>query len=80
MLRPSAIDVKPLDNYKLLVFFDNGEKKIFDINDYFSIKPFQQLMNKTIFNTVRTNGITVEWLDGIDICPDDLYYNSVPVN
>ena len=23
-----------------------------------------------MFNTVRTNGLTVEWMGGIDICPD----------
>lgn len=77
MLRPTAIFVKPFENFKLLIYFDNGEKRLLDISNYFSIKPFQKLKNKAIFDTVKTNGITIEWIDGLDICPDDLYYNSL---
>ena len=31
------------------------------------------------FRRVRANGYTVEWADGQDICPDELYYNSKAV-
>ncbi len=39
-MRPKAIDVKPLEDYMLLVIFENGEKKIFDVKPYLTHKAF----------------------------------------
>lgn len=39
---PKAIDVKPLENYLLLITFNNGEQKIFDVKPYLSYKAFEQ--------------------------------------
>lgn len=75
-MRPKAIDVKPLDNYMLLLTFDNGEKRIFDVKPYLNNKPFESLKSKSLFNTVKIGGLSVEWYNGTDICPDELYNNS----
>ncbi len=77
-MRPKAIDVKPLENYELLITFDNGEIKIFDIKPYFSHKAFQDLKNISLFKTVKIGGLSIEWCTGVDICPDELYNNSKP--
>ena len=79
MLRPTAKKVIVLDDYKLLIKFDNGEEKLFDASKLLSRKPFMPLNNKNIFKNVRTNGISIEWNDEIDICPDELYYTSVSI-
>ncbi len=76
MLRPKAIDVKVMDNYELLITFSNQETRIFDVKPYFSFKPFEELKNMTLFNTVKTANLSIEWIYGQDICPDELYYNS----
>ncbi|MDR0442810.1 MAG: DUF2442 domain-containing protein [Treponema sp.] len=78
MLRPKAIDVKPCADYLLLVTFSNNERRFFDVKPYLDFKPFTELRNMTLFNTVKPAGLSVEWLHGQDICPDELYYNSVP--
>jgi hypothetical protein len=39
---------------------------------------FFSLRSPTVFSTVRVKGLTVEWMGGIDICPDELYENSLP--
>lgn len=78
-IRPRASEVEALDNYKLLVTFNNGEKRIFDFNPYLVLKPFENLKNEALFKTVRIAGLSVEWINGEDICPDELYYDSVPV-
>ena len=78
MLRPKAIDVKPCPDYCLLVTFSNYEKRLFDVKPYLDFKPFNELRNITLFNTAKLAGLSVEWLHGQDICPDELYYNSVP--
>lgn len=75
-LRPKAIDVKPLNDYILEVIFDNGEKKKFDVKPYLRFKPFNELKDIKKFNNVRIAGLSIEWDNGADICPDELYNNS----
>lgn len=76
MLRPTAIKVTPLDNYLLSVVFDNNETKIMDTKPYIKGEWYSKLKDPDYFKTVRVNGYTVEWQDGQDICPDELYYCS----
>ena len=46
----------------LLVTFENGEKKIFDVKPYLTHKAFEQLNNKALFNTVKGNAkLLVVW-------------------
>lgn len=80
MLRPTAKEVKIRDNYQIEIKFDNGEIRMFDVEKLFNRKPFVPLLDKVISKTVRTNGITVEWAEDIDICPDELYFDSVLIN
>ncbi len=76
MLRPTAIEVKPCDNYELIIKFNNDETRLFDVKKLLEYPAFKPLKEKAIFETVHTNGITIEWQNDIDICPDELYYNS----
>lgn len=74
------VAVKPLPKYRLLITFDNKEQRIFDVAPYLSDSFFAPLKNVAVFNSVKINPITVEWVGGIDMCPDELYYNSTPAN
>lgn len=76
MLRPKPINVKPLENYFLSIVFDNGENKVFDVKPLIRGKWFSELKSKSVFETVKVSESTVEWINGQDICPDDLYYLS----
>ena len=79
MIRPKAVNVTTQPDYCLLVTFNNGEKRIFDVKPYLDFKPFIELKKLSIFNTVKPAGLSIEWIHGQDICPDELYFNSVPV-
>ena len=74
------IEVKPLPQYQLLITFDNHERRVFDVAPYLSDSFFAPLSNPAIFQSVKINPLTVEWVGGIDICPDELYYNSKPAD
>lgn len=74
MLRPTATKVVPLEDYKLSIEFDNGERKIFDVKPYISGSWYGELIDKVYFKSVDVDGFTVVWPNGQDICPDDLYY------
>ena len=65
-MRPKAIDVKPLENYILLIKFDNGEEKEFNVKPYLEHKAFLELKNKELFKTVKIGGLSIEWAN---VCP-----------
>ena len=64
MLRPKPIEVKLLENYLLLISISNGKKKVFDIKPMISGSLFGELQDRSVFNTVRISGDTVEWING----------------
>lgn len=76
MLRPTAVAVCVACDYKILVQFDNGEKREFDVEPYIVGEWYGKLRAMEYFRRVSTDGFTVVWPDGQDICPDELYYNS----
>lgn len=78
-MRPKAIDVKVLNDYTLEITFDNNEKKIFDVKPYFKFKLFEELKDIKKFNSVKISGLSIEWENGADICPDELYNNSTTI-
>ena len=75
-MRPKAIDVKILDNYEIEILFDNQEKRIFDVKPYFKFEIFKELEDIEKFKKVKVSGLSIEWDNGADICPDELYNNS----
>jgi len=79
MLRPTAVEVHPEENYKIKVAFDNGEVKLFDVKPYIKGEWYGKLFDKAYFNSVKTDGFTVVWPEGQDLCPDELYHLGVPV-
>jgi len=79
---PSAVSVQPLVDYQLLISFENGESKIFDMKPMLKEmqgKWYGELLDPNYFNTVRIGGGSVEWPDEQDVCPDCLYENSTPL-
>jgi hypothetical protein len=73
----SVVRVRPLDDYKLELVFENNEKKIFDVTPYLNRGVFQKLRDKNYFNKVKVSFDTVEWPDEIDLEPEVLYEDSV---
>ena len=73
MLRPTAIQVEVICAYQILVLFDNGEKRTFDVEPYIKGEWYGQLRAFEYFKRVSTDGFTVVWPNGQDICPDELY-------
>ena len=76
---PQAVSVTPLKDYKLAIVFENNERRIFDVSPYIKGNWFGELADDNYFKTVRIAGESVEWADGQDICPDDLYEDSVAI-
>ncbi len=73
MLRPTAIEVLPKQDHNISVTFDNGEIKLFDVKPYIKGSWYGMLEDESYFRRVSTDGFTVVWPEGQDICPDELY-------
>lgn len=69
-------EVQVLSDYRLLLTFDNNEKRIKDMKPYLEKGVFQKLKEKTFFNKVEISFGTISWGDKIDICADSLYETS----
>ena len=73
MKYPKVLSVKPKNDYKLELVFESGELKLFDVTPYIQGNWFGELADLKIFNSVRPCGNTVEWINGQDIAPHELY-------
>ena len=62
----------------LLIDFSNHERRLFDVKPYIAGSWYGRLADEHFFKTVRIAGNTVEWADGQDIAPHELYELSVP--
>ena len=79
-ITPDVIEVKALDNYILEVTFETKEIKIFDMKNLINnIEFYKRLKNKEYFKKVKPYNETVIWEKGEDVCPEDLYYNSIEI-
>ena len=72
-------EVNPLDNYLLLLTFENGEKRQFDMKPYLDLGIFKELKDLRLFRTVKTNFDSIEWDNQADFDPEVLYQNSIKI-
>ena len=80
---PRIKELKPLDNYKLSILFDDGKKVLYDVNeDISSIEEFKKLKSQVgLWNCVQLDQsrTCVFWNDRIDLPSDAIYEYGVPV-
>ncbi len=79
MPQPRIIGIEPLDDYKLKLRYETGEMRLFDVMPYITGDWFGLLRDKGYFKSVRiiSEGNGIEWREGQDIAPHELYEESV---
>lgn len=75
-MNPYVKSAQPRDDYCLLLTFENGEKRVFDLKPYFDKPVFAGLKNSALFKTARVVSGSVEWHGEIDLSYDTLYLES----
>jgi hypothetical protein len=75
-MNPRVIDAKPEHNFILSITFNNGEVKSFDVKPYLGIGNFKELQDLGLFNSVKPFIGSIQWANGLDLCPDTLYLES----
>jgi hypothetical protein len=69
-------DVKALEDYRLLLKFENDEERIFDLKPYLDIGKFRELRDRNLFRSVKVCFDTIEWANRLDLDPEFLYEKS----
>ena len=72
----SIIDVRAMDDYKLLLVFENNEKRVFDVKPYLNIGIFSALKDINMFKSVKVSFDSIEWSNNADLDPEFLYNES----
>jgi len=76
-MTPTVTSVKPEKGYILTLGFSNGEVRRLDVNPYLDKGIFQELRDVSKFNSVRPDGLSIEWDNMAALCPDTVYSCSV---
>jgi Protein of unknown function (DUF2442) len=63
--------------FTLLLEFENGERRCFDMSPYMDQKPWAKLKSGNVFQGAFVENGTVAWPGNIDIDPETLYERSV---
>ena len=76
-MNPRVSKVTSASDYRLILFFSNGEKGVYDCSGLLEFGVFRELKDEHYFNQARAYDGTVVWPNEQDICPDTLYLDSV---
>jgi len=75
-MNPRVKNVRPEHNFTLIITFNNGEEKTFDVKPYLEIGTFKELKDISMFNSVKPFLGSIQWSNGLDLCPDTLYMDG----
>ena len=78
-MNPYVMHVRPLDDCRLEVVFENGERRLFDVQPYLQRGRFGRLQNRAVFQAARVVDGSVEWPGELDLSYDTLYLESQPI-
>ena len=82
MSYPKIRSVKIISNHTLLVRFDNGQQRKYDVAPLLTKKMFAPLKNPALFQSVEVEqgGYAVTWNNDIDISEYELWRNGRPMS
>ena len=75
MWEPNLVSVEVAAPLQLRLVYETGEIKLFDVSPYARGSWFGQLRDPSYFRTVHLlpDGSGIEWADGQDVAPHELY-------
>ncbi|MBK1707332.1 DUF2442 domain-containing protein [Halochromatium glycolicum] len=77
MIEVTAVQAVP--DFRLVLTFNTGERRRFDMRPYLHYPVFRRLENPAFFDLARVDYGTVTWPGEIDIAPETLYEHAIPI-
>lgn len=79
---PKIKYVEPLKDFKLFIIFENGEIKIYPLENLLNEPAFLLLKNESLFSQAKKeeNGYGVVWNDDIDLSEYEVWKNGIAVS
>jgi len=72
-------NVEPREDYSLVIYFADGSKKLYNAKPLLDDEMYEPLKNLPFFMKASALCGTVVWSDDIDIAPEHLYEESLPI-
>lgn len=72
-------EVEYLEDYKLVLTFRDGSRKIVNLEGELWGEIFEPLKDIEYFKTVHLEGSSIAWNNGADFAPEFLYENGVDI-
>ena len=77
MIPPRIKEVEVLENYHLKIIYVNGEVRYYDMKKNLHYDFYKKLNNPEYFKLAKSADTTIEWPDGEDVDPNELYENGI---
>ena len=77
--KPAVCEVFPLRDYWLLLFFENGEVRLYDCAWVLKVSALEMLNKKKFLQKVKADRDMVKWNKYLAISSEELYSNSTPL-
>lgn len=74
-----VVEVAALDGYRLALAFEDGRRGVFDMGRYLGTPLFAPLRSPALFRRAFVDEGTVAWPGDIDIAPERLWSDCVPL-
>jgi len=79
-MNPKISKAEIIEGYKVLIYYKNGEVKMFDFSKHLLEPFYSKLNNYEYFKNFKVLVDTIYWDDSVDISPEELYECSVLYN
>ena len=76
----SVKHVQATDDHKLILTFENSEKRCLDVSQFFEFGRFAELKDINEFKKVRVAFDTIEWENSPDLNQEFLYKKNAKMN
>lgn len=75
-----VINAKAENDFSLILEFNNGSVKCFDVKPYLDYEVFKPLKDLNYFKRIKIAFCTVQWQDEQDISPETLYLEGEEIH